>query len=108
MGSIWHLWLPLQHWLAVHTGTLNEQGTYYAFFSGFGSDLGELTIITGMLAVYRKHNCHVRWCLRLGRHDLTDPSTALTYRLCRRHHPAHPGRRPVTAGAIARIIREKP
>jgi hypothetical protein len=29
---------PVDHWLAVHTGTVNEPGPYYGFWSGFGSD----------------------------------------------------------------------
>ena len=29
------------HWLQVHTGTINETGPYYGFWSGFGSDLEE-------------------------------------------------------------------
>jgi len=31
----------VNHWLAVHTGTVNEPGPYYGFWSGFGSDLAE-------------------------------------------------------------------
>jgi hypothetical protein len=27
------------YWLQVHTGTINEAGPYYGFWSGFGSDL---------------------------------------------------------------------
>jgi hypothetical protein len=30
------------HWFQVHTGTINEPGPYYGFWSGFGSDLEEL------------------------------------------------------------------
>jgi len=85
-------WHPLQHWLAVHTGTVNEPGPYYGFFSGFGSDLGELTLLGGLLAIYKRHNCHTRWCWRFGHHDFTDEATGITYRLCRRCQPAHPGR----------------
>jgi hypothetical protein len=96
----WHWWLPLQHWLAVHTGADNEPGVYYGFWSGFGSDLGEVTLAGGLAAVYRKHNCHTRWCWRFGHHDFTDQATGLTYRLCRRCHPDHPGPR-VTRGRIA-------
>lgn len=33
------------HWLAVHTGTVNEPGPYYGFWSGFGSDIAEFGII---------------------------------------------------------------
>jgi hypothetical protein len=32
---------PVDHWLAVHTGTVNEPGPYYGFWSGFGSNLTE-------------------------------------------------------------------
>jgi hypothetical protein len=33
------------HWLAAHTGTVNEPGPYYGFWSGFGSDIAEFGII---------------------------------------------------------------
>lgn len=98
----WHWWLPLQHWLAIHTGTDNEPGDYYGFFSGFGSDLAEVTLIGGLFAIYRKHNCHARWCWRFGRHDFTDERTGLTFRLCRHCHPLHSGER-LTRKHIARI-----
>jgi hypothetical protein len=97
-----HWWLPFQHWLAVHTGTVNETGPYYGFFSGFGSDLGEVTLLGGLIAIYRRHNCHTRWCFRLAHHDLADPGTGLVHRLCRTHHPDHPGR-PLTARHITLI-----
>lgn len=74
----------LLHWLAVHTGTVNEAGPYYGFWSGFGSDIGEVTIIGGMAAVYRRHNCHEPWCWRIGRH----PVEGTPFSACRRHHPA--------------------
>ena len=102
---MWHWWLPLQHWLAIHTGADNEAGSYYGFWSGFGSDLGEVTIVGGMLAIYRKHNCHSRYCWRFGHHDFTDAATGVTYKLCPRHHPAHPGRH-LTRIRIARIHAE--
>lgn len=76
----------LLHWLAVHTGTVDEAGPYYGFFSGFGSDLGEFTIaggITGALtALLRHRNCEVSGCWRLSRH-----TTAAAHRVCRRHNP---------------------
>lgn len=89
----------VQHWLAYMTGSENTSGAppNYNFWSGFGSDLGEVTIVGAMLAVFKKHNCHTRWCLRIGRHEFTDPSTGVIYLLCRRHHPGHSGAKPVTA-----------
>jgi hypothetical protein len=63
----------LLHWLAVHTGTSNEAGPYYAFWSGFGSDLSEAALL-------RKHNCHSRGCWRIGRHVVDGTPW------CDRHH----------------------
>lgn len=75
------------HWWAVHTGTVNESGPYYGFFSGFGSDLGEATlvvgVISGVLMAYRKLNCHEPTCRRLGLHPTADGM----FHLCRHHHP---------------------
>lgn len=73
----------LLHWLAVHTGTVNEAGPYYGFWSGFGSDLSELAIVGGLVAVYRRHNCHQHWCWRVGRFPVGDGQ----FVTCRRHHP---------------------
>jgi hypothetical protein len=79
-------WQEVLHWLWIHTGTGNEPGSYYGFFSGFGSDLQEFTIISvltaGIVAFYRKHNCEVTGCRRLGRHN-----TAAGHIVCRKHHP---------------------
>lgn len=73
-------------WIEVHTGTVNEQGPYYGFWSGFGSDLGEATLLAGLAAAYRHHNCHVEKCPRLGRQVEGTP-----YIACPKHHPDHHG-----------------
>ncbi len=78
-------WHVLQHWLAIHTGTLNEPGPYYGFWSGFGSDIAEFGIIFGLFAAYRHHNCHVKGCPRLARHEYE--MNGVQYKLCRKHHP---------------------
>jgi hypothetical protein len=39
------------YWLQLHTGTVNESGPYYGFWSGFGSDLEEFGILGGIAAV---------------------------------------------------------
>lgn len=59
---------------------LDSDGRWYAFWSGFGSDLTEFAIV-GM--VYNRLVCHEVGCWRLGKHHLAD--TPLT--LCRKHHP---------------------
>ena len=60
--------------------------SHYLFWSGAGSDLGELSIVAAMATLtatlLRKHNCEVHGCWRMGRHD-----TAAGHTVCRRHHP---------------------
>jgi len=78
-----HWWHLVQHWLAVHTGTVNESGPYYGFWSGFGSDLGEVAIVGGLVHMARQHTCHEPGCWRIG--HFADASG--TFKLCGRHHP---------------------
>lgn len=84
----------VNHWLAVHTGTVNEPGPYYAFWSGFGSDVTEFGIIgavgTGVYQLARKYNCHETRCWRIGNHSAVDGQ----FHLCYRHHPDFQGSRP--------------
>ena len=71
------LWIldagPVDDWLAVHTGTVNESGPYYGFWSGFGSDLTEFGIIgvisTGIYQLVKRYNCHEPGCWRVGTHS---------------------------------------
>lgn len=65
------------------------EGLGYQFWSGVGSDFGELTLITGLAIGFwrtRKHlECHVeapKNCHRLGR-----PVPGTGHRACRLHHP---------------------
>lgn len=81
----------VRHWLALHTGTLHGgPDIYYNFWSGFGSDLGEATLISAVgIGVYtgvRKVNCHTKRCWRIGHH----PLEGTPYILCRHHHPGVP------------------
>ena len=81
----------VRHWLALHTGTLHGgPDLYYNFWSGFGSDLGEATLISAVgIGVYtgvRKVNCHTKSCWRIGHH----PLDGTPYILCRHHHPDVP------------------
>lgn len=75
---------------AVHVllhvlGLDDASGGWYLWWSGFVGDLGELAIVGGLVSVYRRHNCEVHGCPRLGRHE-----SAAGHRLCRRHHPEGP------------------
>src|SRR5665213_1174460 len=81
----------VRHWLALHTGTIHGgPDLYYNFWSGFGSDLGEATLISAVsIGVYtgvRKVNCHTKGCWRIGHH----PLDGTPYILCRHHHPDVP------------------
>jgi hypothetical protein len=93
----------VRHWLALHTGvTHGGPDPFYNFWSGFGSDLGEATLITAVgVGVYtgvRKVNCHTKGCWRIGHHVLE----GTPYILCRRHHPYVP-----TGGATHEHILEQ-
>jgi len=82
----------LRHWTAIHTGTVYSSGSsvYYNFWSGFGSDLGEATLIgavsVGLYTGLRKVNCHSKGCWRIGHY----PLEGTPYHLCPRHHPGVP------------------
>jgi hypothetical protein len=93
----------VRHWLALHTGTLHGgPDLYYNFWSGFGSDVGEATLIStvgiGVYTGVRKVNCHTKGCWRIGHH----PLDGTPYILCRHHHPGVP-----TAGATHEHILEQ-
>lgn len=76
----------LGYWAQVHTGTVDEPGPYYGFFSGFGSDLGEVVLIGGVATVvagmWHKFNCHNEKCWRIGLHHVAGGQ----YVVCRKHH----------------------
>jgi hypothetical protein len=96
---------PVDHWLAVHTGTVNEPGPYYGFWSGLGSDLTEFGVIgvisTGIYQLVKRYNCHEPGCWRVGTH----PAVGGQFSLCYRHHPDFQGQKP-THEMIARLHRE--
>jgi hypothetical protein len=85
------------HLLSHLLGLDNLSGPWYGFWSGFGSDIGELAIVGGLLAMVRRHNCHMHGCWRIGRHPTT--VNGVQFVVCRRHHPQAPDR--LTAEHIA-------
>ena len=95
----------VNHWLAVHTGTVDEPGPYYGFWSGFGSDLAEFGIIgaigTAVYQLVKKYNCHEPGCWRVGTH----PAAGGQFLMCYRHHPDFQGKKP-THETIERLHRE--
>lgn len=70
-------------WLLHVLGLDNASGPFYLWWSGSGADLGELAIVGGLVTVARKHNCHVKRCMRVGRY----PVEGTVFVVCRRHHP---------------------
>jgi hypothetical protein len=88
----------LLHPLGTCTGTAGQitgcRG--YNFWSGIGSDLQEITLLTGAVIVYWHHSCHVGWCLWPGRH----PVEGTGYKTCRKHHPTINHEGPTTAEHI--------
>ena len=64
-------------------------GNGYQWYSGIGSDFGELTLITGLVfgawRFKKQHECHVEApenCRRFGR-----PVPGTGHVACRKHHP---------------------
>jgi hypothetical protein len=95
----------VNHWLGVHTGTTNESGPYYGFWSGFGSDLAEFGILgaiaTGIYQLVKKYNCHEPGCWRVGKYEAAGGQ----FLLCYHHHPDLHGLKP-THDLIVRLHRE--
>jgi hypothetical protein len=83
MGSLLHI-------LGIDTAT----GPWYAFWSGIGADLGELAVIGGLIALYRRHNCHVQGCWHIGHL----PVEGTPWVVCRWHSP---GGKPTHADILA-------
>lgn len=77
------------HFLQAIFGFTNGDGNSpeYLFWSGAGSDLAYLSFLGAGIVLYRKHNCQVKGCPRIGRHEYTEPDTGVKRLLCWRHHP---------------------
>lgn len=75
------------HWLVHVTGS--DYGlpyghfSFYDLLSGSASDLGKLALFGALIAWYRRNECHVDACRRLGRH----PVAGTPFVTCRKHHP---------------------
>lgn len=73
------------HWLLHALGVDNVSGHAYAWWSGAGSDIGELAIIGAVIGTWRRVNCHVKGCFRVARY----PIAGGQYKVCGKHHPDH-------------------
>jgi hypothetical protein len=90
--AAFHFWT----WLGHMTGVSDEAGPGYGFWSGIGSDIGQVTLIGGMLAFWHQHSCHDHRCLRLAVH----PVEGTPYKTCRKHHPVLSTHKRITAELI--------
>jgi hypothetical protein len=64
-------------------GTTNGSGRWYLWWSGM---FGNITIFAAIVLFYRKHNCHIHGCWRVGRHAATD-ANGVEHIVCKHHHP---------------------
>jgi hypothetical protein len=69
------------NWLVHIAGIDDPAGRWYLFWSGIGANLGELSVLAGIVSLYRKHTCHLDRCWRIGKYRHGE------WLLCRRHHP---------------------
>lgn len=69
------------HWVAHFFGIDNLSGPFYGFWSGVGSDLGELALLGGLWHMF---NCHDEGCWRVGRHVQIDEA-GHHIRRCHKH-----------------------
>lgn len=82
----------MTHWFLHFFGIEPRQtSTAYNFWSGFGSDLGEVTLIGVFVAGARHVNCHEKGCWRLGPHVQVD-AEGHHIRRCHKHHREATGR----------------
>lgn len=86
--------MSVGHWLLYWTGIGVESGKGYGYWSGIGSCFALLSIFG---VEYRKHNCHIDRCWRIGVHKV-DGSP---YIVCGKHHPAVPDK--VTVEHVHRL-----
>lgn len=75
----------------VHNLLHPLEGWGYQWWSGIGSDIGEVTIATSVIAgigtFWFKHNCHIHRCWRLSWHPDKEG-----HPICKIHHEDHPAK----------------
>lgn len=92
------------HWILLVTGIHIPQGQYsswYNFWSGLGSDISEFAILGGVFLAYKKINCHVEGCPKIGHFQVNKTP----YKVCRKHHPDMPKK--ITHLHIIKKFKEK-
>lgn len=85
LAPVW-LWHPLGYCATAGSTKAVVGCKGYNFWSGIFSDVGEITLLGGAIAAYRKFNCGAPGCLRIGKHPTADG----LHHLCKKHHPDIP------------------
>jgi hypothetical protein len=78
---MWWQWLV--HFMGVDQGMKYGQWNWYNFWSGFVSDIGQVAIVGGLIQIYRRHNCHITKCWRIGKYRVI----GTPYLVCIIHRP---------------------
>lgn len=81
----------------AHVLGLDMTGYFAGFWEG---PAGNLSMLATAFLLARRHNCHIKWCWRLGRHPMPHPVTGTMLMVCRHHHlEDHPTAKDVKAAA---------
>ncbi|MCW2543934.1 MAG: ybjD [Frankiales bacterium] len=64
-------------------GVMDGGGRWYLWWSGM---FGNITIFAALVMLYRRHNCHIHRCWRIGRHTAVD-ANGVEHVVCKTHHP---------------------
>ncbi|MGD0742376.1 MAG: hypothetical protein ABSA31_03690 [Acidimicrobiales bacterium] len=89
------------NWLYWFFG-IGGSGPHYGFWSGTGSDIGELTIVGAVIVGWKHVNCHDEHCWRIGMHKVE----GTPYHACRKHHPVLSKQPHITAEIMAKAHEE--
>ena len=77
------VWPWFVHFLGVDFGVPYGHWIWYNFWSGFGSDLQEFSVLGAVGAIYLKINCHQQGCPRIGRFPAIEGQG---WHYCKTHH----------------------
>lgn len=69
------------HFILHVLGIDTQQSYFYDFWSGVATQMSALAAV---IVYYKKHNCHVHGCPRIGKHPVGH------YVVCAKHHPYMP------------------
>jgi len=85
------------HWFLYITGVTNL--LWYNWWSGI---VGDLALLGGFAMLYKKLNCHVRGCYRIGLHHVANGK----YTTCIRHHPDMGKNHVITPEVVAKAHKQ--